>query len=179
MNPADPINPESVAPPAPQAMAWFTDDHLSDKSATTYDIAVAERWWQKGWPVTPLYTAPPAPAAPAGGQPAQGEAGSPSTEYWRSMAKSDSYPLGERVMYWEIAYNHLLNFRASPPVAESPPWLERALAHAINCESLDAKLNRPDYELAALLLPRILGYPEYKKAVDALSPADQPQDRPK
>lgn len=41
--------------PAPEPVAWYTDDHLTDKSATTYDKTVAERWRQKGWPVTPLY----------------------------------------------------------------------------------------------------------------------------
>ena len=47
---------------AQEAVAWFTDDHLSDKSATTYDASVAERWSAKGWPVTPLYAAPVAAA---------------------------------------------------------------------------------------------------------------------
>lgn len=48
-----------------EAVAWFTDDHLSDKSATTYDASVAERWRAKGWPVTPLYAAPVAAAQEA------------------------------------------------------------------------------------------------------------------
>jgi hypothetical protein len=39
-------------------VAWFTDDHREDKSATTYSKRMAERWKEKGWPVTPLYTAP-------------------------------------------------------------------------------------------------------------------------
>ena len=43
-----------------EAVAWFSDEALTDKSATTYDPKVAERWRNKGWPVTPLYTAPPA-----------------------------------------------------------------------------------------------------------------------
>ena len=38
--------------------AWFTDDYATDKSATTYDPAIAELWRAKGWPVSPLYTAP-------------------------------------------------------------------------------------------------------------------------
>lgn len=38
-----------------EAVAWHTDDHLTDKSATTYDREVAERWRAKGWPVTPLH----------------------------------------------------------------------------------------------------------------------------
>ncbi|MFA7188488.1 MAG: hypothetical protein WC117_00200 [Sphaerochaetaceae bacterium] len=29
---------------------WYTEDHLTDKSATTYDPEVAERWRAKGWP---------------------------------------------------------------------------------------------------------------------------------
>ena len=48
-----------------EATAWFTDDHLCDRSATTYCPDVAERWRQKGWPVTPLYTTPQ-PAVPEG-----------------------------------------------------------------------------------------------------------------
>ena len=41
-----------------EAVAWHTEDHLTDKSATTYDPEVAKRWRAKGWPVTPLYTHP-------------------------------------------------------------------------------------------------------------------------
>ena len=40
-------------------IGWFTDDHLTDRSATTYDKTVADRWVAKGWPITPIYTAPP------------------------------------------------------------------------------------------------------------------------
>jgi hypothetical protein len=42
-----------------EAFAWFTEDYGVDKSATTYDRAVAERWRVKGWPVTAMYMAPP------------------------------------------------------------------------------------------------------------------------
>lgn len=49
---------------AQEAVGWFTDDYLTDKSATTYDPLVAERWRNKGWPVTALYAAP-VTAAPA------------------------------------------------------------------------------------------------------------------
>jgi hypothetical protein len=41
-----------------EPVAWHTEDHLDDKSATTYSKAVAERWAAKGWPVTNLYTHP-------------------------------------------------------------------------------------------------------------------------
>ncbi|KRG39125.1 hypothetical protein ARC78_15010 [Stenotrophomonas pictorum JCM 9942] len=47
---------------AQEAVAWFTDDHLTDRSATTFDPVVAERWRNKGWPVTKLYAAPVAAA---------------------------------------------------------------------------------------------------------------------
>ena len=48
-----------LAQPEPEPVAWFTEDHREDKSATTYSKKMAERWVEKGWPVTPLYTAPP------------------------------------------------------------------------------------------------------------------------
>lgn len=46
-----------------EAVAWFTEDHLTDKSATTYDVGVSVMWGVKGWPVTPLYTSQPAPVS--------------------------------------------------------------------------------------------------------------------
>jgi hypothetical protein len=48
-----------LSAPEPEPVAWFTEDHREDKSATTYSKKMAERWKEKGWPVTPLYTAPP------------------------------------------------------------------------------------------------------------------------
>jgi hypothetical protein len=47
-----------------EPVAWYTDDHLTDRSATTYSKDMVYRWQCKGWPVTPLYTTPPA-AQPA------------------------------------------------------------------------------------------------------------------
>lgn len=41
-----------------EPVAWFTEDHLTDKSATTWDSAVADRWRHKGWQVWNLYTRP-------------------------------------------------------------------------------------------------------------------------
>ncbi|CNH34423.1 Uncharacterised protein [Yersinia pekkanenii] len=38
-------------------VAWHTEDHDTDKSATTYNQEVAEQWKYKGWPVTELFTA--------------------------------------------------------------------------------------------------------------------------
>lgn len=46
-------------------VAWFTEDHLTDKSATTYDPVVADRWRAKGWPVSPLYAQPAPKSEPA------------------------------------------------------------------------------------------------------------------
>lgn len=48
--------------PVGEPIGWYTDDHLTDRSATTYDRTVAKRWRAKGWPVYPLYAAPPAQA---------------------------------------------------------------------------------------------------------------------
>ena len=39
-------------------VAWHTEDHLTDRSATTYDKNVMYRWQCKGWPITPLYALP-------------------------------------------------------------------------------------------------------------------------
>lgn len=46
-----------------EPFAWYTEDYLTDKSATTYDLATKERWKAKGWPVSPLYAERPAPVA--------------------------------------------------------------------------------------------------------------------
>lgn len=39
-----------------KALAWNTEDHVTDKSATTYDAETAKRWAEKGWPVAALYS---------------------------------------------------------------------------------------------------------------------------
>lgn len=41
-----------------EPVAWHTEDHLSDKPATTYDPEVVARWEYKGRPITPLYAHP-------------------------------------------------------------------------------------------------------------------------
>jgi hypothetical protein len=38
------------------AIAWYTEGHLTDKSATTYDPEIAALWIAKGWPVTALFS---------------------------------------------------------------------------------------------------------------------------
>lgn len=55
----------TTVPAGCKVVAWHTEDHLTDKSATTYDPEIAARWRAKGWPVTPLYTHPAA-SVPAG-----------------------------------------------------------------------------------------------------------------
>lgn len=59
------LRAELAALKAQEPVAWFTDDRESDKSATTYDKAVAERWKVKGWPVGQLYAAPVVSAEPS------------------------------------------------------------------------------------------------------------------
>lgn len=52
------LRAELAAIKAQEPTGWYTEGHLDDKSATTYSLAVAERWVEKGWPVSPLYAAP-------------------------------------------------------------------------------------------------------------------------
>lgn len=47
--------------PEGEPVAWHTEDHLTDRSATTYNKNMMHEWLYKGWPVTPLYTHLPAP----------------------------------------------------------------------------------------------------------------------
>lgn len=41
-----------------EPVAWFTEDHLTDRSATTYDPSVRAMWECIGRPVKPLYAYP-------------------------------------------------------------------------------------------------------------------------
>ena len=45
-----------------EVIGWYTEDHLDDKSATTYSREVADRWLAKGWPVTGIAKASDAKA---------------------------------------------------------------------------------------------------------------------
>ena len=45
-----------------EVIGWYTDDHLDDKSATTYSREVADRWLAKGWPVNGIANAAAAQA---------------------------------------------------------------------------------------------------------------------
>ena len=45
-----------------EVIGWYTDDHLDDKSATTYSREVADRWLAKGWPVNGIANAADAQA---------------------------------------------------------------------------------------------------------------------
>lgn len=47
--------PATVAVALPEPFAWHTEDYLTDKSATTYDMPTADRCKAKDWPVQPLY----------------------------------------------------------------------------------------------------------------------------
>ena len=54
---AECLNPDTNLEQEP--LGWHTEDHLNDRSATTYSKEMAYRWECKGWPVTPFYTSPP------------------------------------------------------------------------------------------------------------------------
>ena len=45
-----------------RVIGWYTEDHLDDKSATTYSREVADRWLAKGWPVNGIANAAAAQA---------------------------------------------------------------------------------------------------------------------
>lgn len=75
--------------PVGEPVGWFTEDHLTDRSATTYDRTVADRWRAKGWPVSPLYAAPPAQ------QPAQ--------VYLDGLDRALGEAIDQRDRYHEIA----------------------------------------------------------------------------
>ena len=45
-----------------EVVGWYTEDHLDDKSATTYSREVADRWLAKGWPVNGIANAADAQA---------------------------------------------------------------------------------------------------------------------
>lgn len=45
-----------------EVVGWYTEDHLDDKSATTYIREVADRWLAKGWPVNGIANAADAQA---------------------------------------------------------------------------------------------------------------------
>ena len=57
----DVIGGMALSQPEQEPVAWHTEDHLTDRSATTYSKDMVYRWECKGWPVTPLYTTPPQP----------------------------------------------------------------------------------------------------------------------
>ena len=42
---------EALAQPEQEPVAWHTEDHLTDRSATTYSKDMVYRWECKGWAV--------------------------------------------------------------------------------------------------------------------------------
>ena len=69
-----------------EPIGWFTEDRLTDRSATTYDAATASRWAEKGWPVGCLYAGPGAQQRPA----ELAAAAEDDDLYWRLRAVSKS-----------------------------------------------------------------------------------------
>ena len=97
------LRTELAAIRAQEPAGWYTEDHLDDKSATTYSWAVAERWVEKGWPVSPLYAAP-VPEAKAQGvvmperlKPSRYELHDAAVDAWNScldeVARLNSAPI--------------------------------------------------------------------------------------
>ena len=78
---------------AQEPIGWYTEDHLDDKSATTYSWTVAERWVEKGWPVSPLYAAPVSEAK------AQGVVQWPNADEIMQMAFEEGQPADDASGY--------------------------------------------------------------------------------
>ena len=68
-----------------EVVGWYTEDHLDDKSATTYSREVADRWLAKGWPVNGIANAAAAQAIIDG---LRGEVASQeeTANQWRELA---------------------------------------------------------------------------------------------
>jgi hypothetical protein len=78
-----------------EPVAWFTEDYMEDKSATTYSKEMAERWKEKGWPVTPLYTAPQRASSEAPQREWQGLTDEEIRSAWRNVI---SFYVGDEVI---------------------------------------------------------------------------------
>lgn len=74
-----------------EPVAWYTDDHLTDKSATTWDRTVAARWRDKGWTVGELFAAPQ-PQQQVGDTPTQSITFGPIKVGNLPTANQDDYP---------------------------------------------------------------------------------------
>jgi|GEM_PF-6215477 len=133
--------------PAPhaegEAFGWFTEDHDTDKSATTYDPVVAERWRAKGWPVWPLYTHPAPQVTPTLWQYTDGDGEERFTTIKARALEHDAHPVGYCVA------------RPAPQVADTPAaaWRENGEAdpHGDACDCPRSRLplgNLTDDELA-------------------------------
>ena len=88
------LRTELAAIKAQEPIAWYTEDHLDDKSATTYSWTVAERWVEKGWPVSPLYAAPVSEAK------AQGVVQWPEADEIMQMAFEEGQPADDASGYF-------------------------------------------------------------------------------
>lgn len=87
------LRAELSAIKAQEPIGWYTEDHLDDKSATTYSWTVAERWVGKGWPVSPLYAAPVSEAK------AQGVVQWPEADEIMQMAFEEGQPADDASGY--------------------------------------------------------------------------------
>ena len=88
------LRAELAAIKAQEPIGWYTEDHLDDKSATTYSWTVAERWVEKGWPVSPLYAAQVSEAK------AQGVVQWPNADEIMQMAFEEGQPADDASGYY-------------------------------------------------------------------------------
>ncbi len=98
-------------------VAWNTEDHGKDKSATTYNQEVAERWKCKGWPVTELFTA----AKPA--------EGSEIAKFMAGVKNSMAQEVAEAIQKEAL----LIMFDEITPDTETVAMQYESLVKRINC----------------------------------------------
>lgn len=119
-------------------LGWITEDYMTDKSATTYDPVVAERWRSKGWPVSPIYSTPQ-PVTPAGGEVARKR---PFAFY--NADKGTFFWLNEEVGAPEKVTG-IINLYTHPPAADA------ALVRVV--EAATHLVNGTDWGLGGSLSP--------------------------
>lgn len=105
-----------------QTVAWRHDDGPFAGIAITRAKSVADSWIAKGWTVTPLYTAPPAPAVQDGWIPCSEQTPVADGAYWCWFGKEKPSVIQQRVCIWndrnhewcDSAVTHWMPLPAAP-----------------------------------------------------------------
>ena len=119
-----------------EPIGWYTEDHLDDKSATTYSKELADRWVAKGWPVFPLYAAPVSEAK------AQGVVQWPEADEIMQMAFEEGQPADDASGYcfeleeFDLFIERLMSEVARLNAAPAAPAADAGLVEALDYQAL-------------------------------------------